>query len=137
MDIKMGGIMSKLKKNADWAAYIVSSYSKLGGIDGMIDYHTHPENLLTELKNTLNTAQFPGLIKEKLWTGDNTYTGLIRLSVYAWLAAEVGLIGKGWQGTAKKIATGAGIAALTHQMHSTPHHQGAGGSSAPAAGYTY
>lgn len=111
MNISAGGIISKLKKNADWASFLVTALERYP-LDRLVDHYTNfgEGGFLWQAAETLKDRQ---LLKYKLWDSPHLYTTAFKYSLIARLLAEIGIVPSKYKKLTEKIMKGAGAAALT------------------------
>ena len=111
MNLNVSGVMNKVKKNADWLAFLLSAYQRFDGDIGQVVKHYTSAKPLNVLQHVLSN---PGMtLKHRLWESEHGYTGLFKISLIAYLATEFGLLPNKYKGLAKKIMWGSGVAAVT------------------------
>lgn len=108
MNLNVSGIMGKLQKNADWVAGLASVYERFNG-DLTWAWQWFTKDALNEVMNMLKNPQ---IIKYKLLDSPHAYTGIFKMSLIAYLAAEAGLIAPKYKTLAVKAMKGSGVAAL-------------------------
>lgn len=129
MNINTSGIVNKLSKHADILAFIASGYYRFDGDFGGIIKNYTSKDFLQNLKFTLKNPKY------SLWDSDHLYTMLFKGGVFAYLAAELGIIAPKYKAIAKKVMTGAGIAAMTLPGSHDARSSSSGGSSGSGGGW--
>lgn len=110
MNISVGGIVGKLKKNADWAAFLITAYERYPDVGRLIEHYSNIPNWLNQIAMTV---QDKTLLKWKLWNSPHLYTAAFKYSLLARLGIEVGIVPSKYKTLTEKIMKGAGFAALT------------------------
>lgn len=123
MNINTSGIMKKLTDKADLIAFLASGYYRFDGDTGRFLRNYTSKDFMQNLKWAIKDPKF------FLWDSDHLYTQLFKGGVYAWLAAEFGIIQPKYKAIAKKVMWGAGVAAMTLPgSHGAPSSGGSDGS---------
>lgn len=114
MNISLGGIKGKIVSKADIVAFLLAAYQRYPDMGRLADHYMNIDpSQYGGLGQALATLKDPKLLKFKLWDSPHLYTTLFKGGVFAYLAAEMGLIDKKWKKTAVKVMKGSGAAALT------------------------
>lgn len=129
-------IISTVEKNATILAAAGSMLgrfaegSPVDPIGDLVNFFTMQSswNVMTELNHTLNDPNgLIGNLKWKLWQSPHVPTQLFKVGLALYAAGEIGLIPSKYGNIGKKVATGAGIAAILIPA-SPPESQAAFGS---------
>lgn len=128
---------------ADLIAFALSAYQRYPDMGRLMEHYTNVDpSQYGALGQALATFKDLKLLKFKLWDSPHLYTTLFKGGVFAYLAAEVGLIDKKYKKVAQKLMMGSGAAAITlggsMGPESNVEHGSSGGSSSgksPTRGY--
>ena len=132
LNLNLKGIQKKLLNKADWLAFGASAYTRWDGDINSIIKHFTTSRVIEAV-----TDSFSGLdrIRYRLLNSPHAYTQIFKMGIYAYIAAELGIVPSKYKKPIEKILWGSGIAALTlpasppSEMESTLRSRGSSGNS--------
>lgn len=112
LNINTGGIINKLKKNADWVAFLASVYARHGDLQWALDYYTDfgAHGALAQAQWSLSSMRN---LTFKLFKSEQMYTGVFKISAIARLLAEFDIVPAKYKKLTEKLMWGSGLAAIT------------------------
>lgn len=132
MNVNLGGIKNKLMNKAEYVAFLVSAYERFDGDLSTVSNHFLKGGAIREVTKNIGDLD---LLKHKLWDSEHGYTGIFKMGVYAYIAAELGLLDKKYKKTIEKVLWGSGLAAVVLPGHGGASSGSSGGSSGGGQGW--
>jgi len=120
LNINLNNIQKKLMTHADKIAFLYAGYSRFDGDLGQLMHHYTSKDVIDELRNTLKGG-LEG-IKWKLFDTGHAYSEIFKISIGAYILAELGVVPPKYKKTIEKVLWGTGLAAITLQG-SNPQRQ--------------
>lgn len=106
--MNVGGIVSKLEKNAELVTAGISVYQRFGNISDSINHFTSMD-VFTEVQRTFTEK---GLLKFKLLDSPHLYSGLFKIGAALYVGKELGIVPARWGKIGEKVAIGSGVSAI-------------------------